>query len=67
MDMLECAITQVPLRPEEARRCEVCGRIVRKDLTVFHNGKWMCIDCYQKALRRSGKRTMAVELAVARL
>ncbi len=67
MDMLECAITQVPLRPEEARRCEVCGRIVRKDLTVRYQGKWMCIDCYHEALRKSGKHAMAVELAVARL
>ncbi len=67
MDMLECAITQVPLRPEEARRCEVCGRIVRKDLAVLHDGKWMCIDCYHAALRKSGKNVAAVELAVARL
>jgi len=67
MDMLRCEITQVPLRPEEATRCEVCGKIIRSDLAVTHRGIRMCPECYRRAVRREGRRNIVVEAAVARL
>ncbi len=66
MEMLRCAITQVPLRPEEATRCEVCGKIVSREHIRVHNGVRMCDRCYERIARKNGGREY-LELAVARL
>jgi hypothetical protein len=52
MRILTCAVCGVPLRPEEARKCQVCGHIVCKDHIVYYKGKWMCTTCYRKAIAR---------------
>jgi hypothetical protein len=71
MHMLTCAVCGAPLRPEEAGRCEECGRIVGKEHLHYHNGRWICTECLKRELARERSygadkhRELALEIAIA--
>ncbi len=47
--VLTCAVCGLPLSPEEARKCSVCGRYVCRDHIRYHpiHG-WVCTSCLRK-------------------
>lgn len=67
MKILTCAVCGVPLRPEEARRCQECGHIVCRKHIRYHNGKGVCVTCLRKKLHKEAapaRRELELELAV---
>ena len=54
--VLTCAVCGLPLSPEEARKCSVCGRYVCRDHIRYHpiHG-WVCTSCLKKL--EGNKRT----------
>ncbi|NPA86479.1 MAG: hypothetical protein GXO00_00505 [Candidatus Diapherotrites archaeon] len=47
--VLTCSVCGLPLNPEEARKCRVCGRHVCRDHIRYHplHG-WVCTSCMRR-------------------
>ena len=66
--VLTCAVCGLPLSPDEARKCRVCGRYVCRDHIRYHplHG-WVCTSCLKRMTRGEEKTELLIGVAYIQL